>query len=99
MQTNIEQTILRNLLTDEKYMRKVLPFIKPDYFQGVYKRMAIVTAGPIANFILTILIFTAIFSIYITKHLYLGQKWDAPMLSRLRARACHQLSQRTEEAK
>ena len=36
MQINIEQTILRNLLTDEKYMRKVLPFIKPDYFQGVY---------------------------------------------------------------
>ena len=39
MQTNIEQTILRNLLTDEKYMRKVLPFIKPDYFQGVYKTL------------------------------------------------------------
>ena len=34
---NIEQTILRNILSDEKYMRKVLPFIKPDYFQGVYK--------------------------------------------------------------
>ena len=39
MQTNIEQTILRNLLTDEKYMRKVLPFIKPDYFQGVYRTL------------------------------------------------------------
>ena len=39
MQTNIEQTILRNLLTDEKYMRKVLPFIKPDYFQGIYKTL------------------------------------------------------------
>lgn len=37
MQANIEQTILRNLLTDEGYMRKVLPFIKPDYFQGIYK--------------------------------------------------------------
>ena len=37
MQANLEQTILRNLLTDEKYMRKVLPFIKPDYFQGVYR--------------------------------------------------------------
>ena len=37
MPTNLEQTILRNLLTDEKYMRKVLPFIKPEYFQGVYK--------------------------------------------------------------
>ena len=39
MQANIEQTILRNLLTDEKYMRKVLPFIKPDYFQGIYKTL------------------------------------------------------------
>jgi|TARA_R100000030_G_scaffold91226_1_gene76218 replicative DNA helicase len=37
MQANLEQTILRNLLTDEKYMRKVLPFIRPDYFQGVYR--------------------------------------------------------------
>ena len=37
MPTNLEQTILRNLLTDEEYMRKVLPFIKPDYFQGIYK--------------------------------------------------------------
>ena len=37
MQTNLEQTILRNLLTDERYMRKVLPFVKPDYFEGVYR--------------------------------------------------------------
>ena len=39
MQANIEQTILRNILTDEEYMRKVLPFIKPDYFQGVYRTL------------------------------------------------------------
>ena len=37
MPTNLEQTILRNLLTDESYMRKVLPFIKPDYFEGIYR--------------------------------------------------------------
>jgi archaellum biogenesis ATPase FlaH len=37
LQANLEQTILRNLLTDENYMRKVLPFIKPDYFEGVYR--------------------------------------------------------------
>jgi archaellum biogenesis ATPase FlaH len=37
LQTNLEQTILRNILTDENYMRKVLPFIKPDYFEGVYR--------------------------------------------------------------
>ena len=39
MQPNIEQTILRNLLYDEQYMRKVIPFIKPDYFQGIYKTL------------------------------------------------------------
>lgn len=33
------------------------------YFQNVYKRMAVVVAGPAANFILTILIFTTIFKI------------------------------------
>ncbi len=39
MTPNIEQTILRNLLDDEQYMRKVIPFIKPDYFQGIYKTL------------------------------------------------------------
>jgi replicative DNA helicase len=34
---NLEQTILRNILTNEQYMRKVLPFVKPDYFEGVYR--------------------------------------------------------------
>ena len=37
MNINLEQTVLRNLLTNEDYMRKVLPFISPDYFEGVYK--------------------------------------------------------------
>ena len=32
----IEQIILRNVLTNEPYMRKVLPFLQPEYFQGVY---------------------------------------------------------------
>ena len=36
---SLEQTILRNILTNEPYMRKVLPFIQPDYFQGVYKSL------------------------------------------------------------
>ena len=37
MNINLEQTVLRNLLTNEEYMRKVLPFISPDYFEGVYR--------------------------------------------------------------
>jgi len=36
---NIEQTILRNVLSNDQYMRKVLPFIKPDYFEGVYRQL------------------------------------------------------------
>lgn len=39
MNYNVEQTILRSLLTDEKYMRKVLPFVKPEYFEGVYRQL------------------------------------------------------------
>ena len=37
--SNIEQVILRNVLTNEPYMRKVLPFIKPEYFEGVYNQL------------------------------------------------------------
>jgi archaellum biogenesis ATPase FlaH len=32
-----EQLILRNLLTNESYTRKVIPFLKKEYFEGVYK--------------------------------------------------------------
>lgn len=39
MNINIEQTVLRNVLTNEKFMRKVLPFIKPEYFDGVYRQL------------------------------------------------------------
>ena len=39
MNHNIEQTILRNILTNDEFMRKVLPFVKPDYFEGVYKTL------------------------------------------------------------
>ena len=37
MNINLEQTILRHLLTNEEYTRRVLPFLVPDYFDGVYK--------------------------------------------------------------
>ena len=37
--SNIEQVVLRNVLTNEPYMRKVLPFIKPEYFEGVYNQL------------------------------------------------------------
>jgi len=37
--SKIEQLVLKNIITNEPYMRKVLPFIKPEYFQGVYLLM------------------------------------------------------------
>jgi len=39
MKIDLEQTILRNILTNEPYMRKVLPFIQKDYFEGVYRSL------------------------------------------------------------
>jgi replicative DNA helicase len=36
---NIEQTIIKNILTNEDFMRKVLPFIRPDYFEGTYQKL------------------------------------------------------------
>ncbi len=35
----VESTILRNLLCSEEYYRKVVPFIKPDYFQDISERV------------------------------------------------------------
>ena len=37
LEIQLEQTILRNLLTNDAYTRKVAAFLSPDYFGGVYK--------------------------------------------------------------
>ena len=37
LEIQLEQTILRNLLTNDEYTRKVAAFLSPDYFGGVYK--------------------------------------------------------------
>ena len=39
MTEKIEQSILRNLLCNEEYYRKVLPFLKADYFQEINERV------------------------------------------------------------
>jgi len=36
---NLQSVILRNLLTNEKYLREVIPFIKSEYFEGIYKKV------------------------------------------------------------
>ena len=35
----VEILILRNLLHNEEYLRKVVPFIKPDYFEDSQQRV------------------------------------------------------------
>jgi len=35
----IEETILRNLIHTEQYYRKVVPFLKPDYFQEYHEKI------------------------------------------------------------
>lgn len=37
MQSELQTTILQKIATDEEYCRKVLPFIKPEYFTGEHK--------------------------------------------------------------
>ena len=37
MSDNLNRTILRSLLTNESYLRKVIPFLKPNYFEGPLK--------------------------------------------------------------
>ena len=35
----VELTILRNLIYDEEYIRKVIPFIQPDYFENAQEKV------------------------------------------------------------
>lgn len=39
MSERIETTILRNLLCNEQFYRKVVPFVKPDYFNEVHEKI------------------------------------------------------------
>ena len=50
VQANIEQTVLRHILTDDKFMRKVLPFIKPEYFEGIYRTLFKETGKYVAKY-------------------------------------------------
>ena len=39
MKTEFEQIVLRNMIGNEPYMRKVIPFLKKEYFEGVNKAL------------------------------------------------------------
>ncbi len=50
MSENLQQTILRNILVNEPYMRKVLPFIQPNYFTGIHARLFKEVAAFVAKY-------------------------------------------------
>lgn len=39
MEASIQTTILRNLLNNEEFTRKVIPFLKKDYFEGIHRTL------------------------------------------------------------
>lgn len=39
MTPNFQTTVLRNLITNEDYTRKVIPFLKKDYFEGPHRQV------------------------------------------------------------
>ena len=47
---NLQQTILRNLLTNDPYTRKVAAFLTPDYFEGTYQSLLKETLKYIGKF-------------------------------------------------
>lgn len=50
MTIELEKTILRNLILNESYMRKVIPFVKVEYFDGVYRELFKQIAKFVANY-------------------------------------------------
>jgi len=47
---DFEKVVLRNIITNEKYMRKVLPFIQKEYFNGVYSKLFLVLVELVAKY-------------------------------------------------
>ena len=38
METRLEQTILKNLIQNEEFTRKCIPFLKPEYFTDISEK-------------------------------------------------------------
>ena len=47
---DFEKIVLRNIITNDKFMRKVLPFIHKDYFQGVYSKLFVTLVELVAKY-------------------------------------------------
>ena len=39
METNLQTTILRNLISDDEFTRTVIPFLKPEYFENSHRKI------------------------------------------------------------
>jgi len=47
---DFEKIVLRNIITNEDYMRKVLPFIQKEYFEGVYSKLFTLLVSQVAKY-------------------------------------------------
>ena len=47
---DFEKVVLRNIITNEEYMRKVLPFIQKEYFEGVYSKLFTLLVSQVAKY-------------------------------------------------
>jgi len=36
---NVEQVVIKGLLNNDEYLRRTLPYIRPDYFTGIYRKL------------------------------------------------------------
>jgi len=50
MDIDLEQLILRNIISNEAYTRKVLPFIQPSYFEGTSRKVFLSMAKYISKY-------------------------------------------------
>lgn len=50
MSTQLQTTVLQKLIHDEKFCRKVLPFIKPEYFEAGHRQIYKLVLGFIAKY-------------------------------------------------
>ena len=48
--SDIQSMILRGFFTDDVYMRKVIPFIQPEYFEGAQREVFKAYVGYVAKY-------------------------------------------------
>jgi len=47
---DFEKVVLRNVITNESYMRKVMPFVQKEYFEGVYSKLFLLLVDLVSKY-------------------------------------------------